>query len=78
MGSIPPIDLLPGFSSDRRRIALGEAALVPVGVGQRHRAGRVQSRDLGGGQAPADGTEIVAQLVLVAGADDDVGYGRPL
>src|SRR5215470_9817255 len=65
-------------SGDRRRIALGEAALMPVGIGQRGRARCVQLRNLFRRQVPADGTEILAQLLLIARADDDVRDGWPL
>ena len=58
----------------RRRIALGKATLVPVGIGRRGGAGGVEPGDLLGGQVPADGAEVLAQLLLVAGADDDVGH----
>ena len=46
-------------SSDRRRVALREAALVPVRVGQRRRAGGVEPGDLLRRQAPADRAEVL-------------------
>ena len=67
-----PFPSWPGGSADRRRVALGEAALVPVGIGRRRGAGGVEPGDLLRRQVPADGAEVLAQLLLVAGADDDV------
>ena len=63
----------------RRRIALGKAAaLVPIGIGQRRGAGGVEPGDLRGGQVPAHRAEVLAQLLLVAGADDHRRHRRPL
>ena len=42
------------------------------------RAGGVQRGDLRRGQVPADGAEVLAQLLLVARADDHGRHGRPL
>src|ERR1700755_741712 len=45
--------------SDGRRVTLCEAALVPVRIGQRRRAGSIQSGDLVRRQAPADRAEVL-------------------
>ena len=63
---------------DRRRIALDELALVPIRIDGRTVAGFVELRDLLGRQLPADGEQVLAELLFVAGADDDVVYGRAL
>lgn len=64
--------------SDRGRIALHELPLMPIGVGERALAGGVQLGDLLRRQAPADGSQVLLQLRLVAGADDHRRDGRPL
>src|SRR5262245_23033167 len=65
-------------TSDRRRIALDEAALMPIWIRQRRRAGGVEPGDLVPRQVPADCTEVLRQLLLIPGADDERRYGRPL
>ena len=46
---------------DRRRVALGEPPLVPVGIGRRDGAGRVQPGDLLRRQVPADRAQVLPQ-----------------
>src|ERR1700736_5813541 len=78
------IPWLPAFADDRMalsplnrgRIALGEAALVPIGIGERLAARLVERRDLFVGQGPAGRAEVLPQLLFVAGADDDGRDGR--
>src|ERR1700733_2567379 len=65
-------------ASNRRRVTLGETALMPIGIGSWPVAGSVELFHLLGRKRPADRAEIVAQLLFVAGADDDAGYGRAL
>src|SRR5262249_36040770 len=60
-----------GGSGDWRGVAFGEAALVPVGIGGGDGAGGVEAGDLLGRQVPPDRPEVLPQLLLVAGADDD-------
>ena len=48
------------------------AALVPVGIAGRDVACGVEFGALFRGEVPAEGTEIVAQLLFGASADDDV------
>jgi hypothetical protein len=59
-------------------IALGELALVPVGVDGLGGACGVEFGDLFFGEVPADGTEVLAELFFVACAHDDIGYGGAL
>ena len=56
-------------------IALQELALMPIGIGEGEFAGGVETGDLGGGERPADSTEVLAELLLVARADDERGDG---
>src|SRR5262245_11731421 len=72
--STPPV----AMSSRGRRIPLRELSLVPVGIRRGRGAGGVQPGDLRRREIPADGAEVLAQLLLVARADDDAGDGRPL
>jgi hypothetical protein len=51
---------------------------VPVGVAGRDVACGVEFGDLFRGEVPAEGTEIVAQLLFHASADDDVSDRRAL
>ncbi len=60
---------------DRRGVQHREAALVPVGVGEIHCAGGVEFGDLLLSQIPADGAEVLFQLLFVARADDYGGDG---
>src|SRR5579863_7390709 len=53
----------------RQRITLREPALVPIRISGRHRARRIELRDLLGRQVPADRAEILAQLLFIARAD---------
>src|SRR5690606_20664131 len=57
-------------------IALVEVALVPVRIGRRALAGRIQLGDLFRCERPAERAEVLAQLFLVACADHDVGNRR--
>src|ERR1700733_7808850 len=57
-------------------VELRKAALMQVPVGQLGVARRVELRHLFGGQFPADGADVLEQLLFVARADDDVGDGR--
>ena len=59
-------------------VAIGELALVPVGIGGLRFAGGVEFGDLFFGEIPADRAEILAELLLVAGAHDDVDDGGTL
>lgn len=61
-----------------KRIPLAEAGLMPVGVNPWRGAGLIQFRDLFGREVPADGAQVVAELVLVARADDEGGDGGAL
>jgi hypothetical protein len=55
-------------------VAIGELEpLVPVGVDGLGGASGVEFGDLVFGEIPADGAEILAELLFVAGAHDDVG-----
>src|SRR5580658_6518502 len=67
-----------GERSHRRGIAFPELSLVPIGIGKRAIAGRVQLCHLLRRQSPADGAEILLQLLLVPRADDHRRDGRPL
>src|SRR6185503_9799124 len=62
----------------RRRIALDEARLMPVWIGLGRLARGIERGDLLAGQRPSDGAEVLAQLRLVARADDDRGDRRAL
>jgi hypothetical protein len=55
---------------DRRRIAFGEYALVPVRIGQGNGARIVQLLHLVRREIPADGAEILSELLFVARPDD--------
>ena len=59
-------------------VAFVELDLVPVGVGERDGAGGVELGDLLGGEVPADGGEVGAELLFVAGADDERADGGAL
>ena len=61
------------LGGDGDGVAVGELALVPVGIGGVSVAGGVEFGDLFFGEIPADGGEVLAELLFVAGADDDVG-----
>src|SRR5579863_5885537 len=64
---------------NRYRVAVGESdALVPVGIGGLCRAGGVEFCHLVFGEVPADGAEVLAELLFVARAHDDVGDGGAL
>ena len=55
-----------------RRVAVGgEFLLVPVGVWKGESADFVEAFDLGWGEAPSGGGEVIAELLVGAGADDD-------
>ena len=64
--------------SHRCWVTLLEAGLVPIRVRRRARAGGIKPLHLLRCQRPADGAEVLAQLLLVAGADDHAGHGRAL
>ena len=53
------------------RIAFRELALMPIGIDRLDFAGAVEFCDLIGGEVPAFGGEILAELLFVAGADDN-------
>jgi hypothetical protein len=56
----------------RRRVAIpGEFLLMPVRVRQREGADFVETFHLGVREGPVRGREVVAELPLVAGPDDD-------
>ena len=57
-------------------VELRKAALVPDRIGRLDVARRVELRHLLGRQLPADGADVLEQLLLVTRADDDVGDGR--
>ena len=60
-------------ASHRRRVESREAFLTPVGevgIGRGHDARGIELGDLVGRERPADGTEVLAQLLLVACAYD--------
>jgi hypothetical protein len=46
-------------SSNRRRVAIGEATLVPIWVSEIDGAGRVEFRHLCRGKIPPDGTQVL-------------------
>src|SRR5580704_4056292 len=59
---------------NRGGVAVGESdALVPIGVGGLGGAGGVEFGDLVFGEVPADGAEVLADLLFIASAHDDVG-----
>ena len=64
----------------RGRVAVtGVALLMPMRVRQRERADFVEAFDFGVGKIPGSGGEVVAELLLVARADDDgidAGFAR--
>src|SRR3984885_6391952 len=60
----------------RSFVELRKAALMPDRIGRLDVARRVELRHLFGGQFPADGADVLEQLLFVARADDDVGDGR--
>src|SRR6185503_15987475 len=64
--------------SNRRRVEFGETALMPIGIGERRGTGGVEFCNLCRGQLPADGAQILAQLLLVASPDNNGGDGRSL
>jgi len=51
---------------------------MPVGVDGRLIGGTIKFSDLFGGEIPAFGSQILAELLLVSGADDDGGNRRTL
>src|ERR1700722_7497856 len=53
-----------------------KAALVPDGISRLDLARGVELRHLFGRQFPADGADVLEQLLFVTRADDDVGDGR--
>ena len=57
-------------------VELRKAALVPDRIGGLDVARRVELRHLLGRQFPADGADVLEQLLFVARADDDVGDRR--
>ena len=59
-------------------VPLHELPLVPVRIDGRHGARGVEAGDLLGRQFPADGAEVLAELVLVARPDDQRGHAGPL
>src|ERR1035441_4632968 len=59
-----------GRESGQLRVAFQELAIVPVGVAQREVAGGVEPGNLLRRETPADGAEVLPQLLLVARADD--------
>ena len=63
---------------DGSGVAIAELALVPVGVDRLRVAGGVELGDLFFGEIPAERAEILAELLLVAGAHDDVDDGGTL
>ena len=63
---------------DGEGVALDELDLVPVGIGELDFAGFVEFGDLLGGELPAGGGEVGAELLFVAGADDERGDGGAL
>ena len=66
------------YQRNRRRIALGEAPLMPIGIGQRAVWLTASNRaDLIGREMPAHGSQVLPQLLLVACADDHGRHGRP-
>ena len=65
-----------GRLRDWQRVALGELALMPIGIDGLLFAGAVECGDLIGAQIPAFGGEILAELLFVAGSDDDRGISN--
>src|SRR5581483_10647963 len=59
-------------------VALRESPLMPVRVDRRNDAGFIEFRDLLSRQVPAGGSEVLAELLLVAGAHDDSRDGGAL
>ena len=51
---------------------------MPVGIRLGSLAGRVEPGHLVGGQGPADGAQVLPELLLVARTHDHAGHGRPL
>src|SRR4030095_4518135 len=62
----------------RKRIAVREALLMPIGICTWPNAGGVEFRDLFVGQAPTDGANILLELAFIACADDHRGHSRAL
>src|SRR5690242_17085358 len=75
---LPRVASRPPSRSYGGRVPLGEAPLVPVGIGQWRAAGGVEPGHLLGREVPADGPEVLPQLLLVPGADDDRRDRGPL
>ncbi|MCY1508738.1 hypothetical protein D9M68_430580 [compost metagenome] len=64
---------------DERGVDAGKpflAVIGEVGIGRRRLARFIEPGDLFRRQRPADGTKVLAELLLVAGADDDARNGR--
>ena len=62
---------VPAFSYRRRVSLLEELSLVPIGISRRLFAGFIQRGHLIRGEIPADRCQVLAQLLLIAGTDDD-------
>src|SRR4051812_23976657 len=74
----PRRKLAPKNLSDRRRIALGDSCLVPVGINAWRRTRGIKTRQLGGSELPAEGAQILPELFLVPRSNDYVGDGGSL
>jgi hypothetical protein len=64
--------------SDRGWIPLRKTPLMPIGIDRRFVTGGIQLGDLCRREAPVHGSQILAQLVRIACADDHRGNGRPM
>ena len=48
---------------------------MPIWVGRGKFAGRIELRDLFAGEIPADGAEVLPELLFVTRADNDASHG---
>jgi len=69
---------LTGCGLHGRRIAFRETTLVPIWIGLGRRARSVELFDLIRRQIPANGAEVILELLLVARANDDARNGRAM
>jgi len=54
---------------------MSELDLMPIRVGRGQFARRIELRYLFAGEIPADGAEVLPELLFVTRADNDAGHG---